>query len=95
MLSGKWSGSGGFLYAEGTRRAEKNIGDLFNEIKMIPNINNCIILFDEILYCAFLDDFITLDDFKEISTYGDKLTRYLKECLEWVEYTNMDIIRVI
>lgn len=44
--------------------------------------NSYIILFDEILYCAFLDDFITLDDFKEISTYADKLTRYLRECLE-------------
>lgn len=41
-----------------------------------------IILFDEILYCAFLDDFITLDDFKELSKFADKLTRYLKECLE-------------
>ena len=41
-----------------------------------------IILFDEILYCAFLDDFITLDDFKELSKYADKLTRYLRECLE-------------
>lgn len=27
-------------------------------------------------------DFITLDDFKELSTYADKLTRYLRECLE-------------
>lgn len=25
---------------------------------------------------------ITLDDFKELSTYADKLTRYLRECLE-------------
>ena len=41
-----------------------------------------IILFDEILYCAFLDDFITLDGFKELSTFADKLTHYLKECLE-------------
>lgn len=44
--------------------------------------NSYIILFDEILYCAFLDDFITLDDFKELSKYADKLTRYLRECLE-------------
>lgn len=57
--------------------------------------NSYIILFDEILYCAFLDDFITLDDFKELSTHVDKLTRYLKECLEWVEYINTGIIRVI
>ena len=27
-------------------------------------------------------DFITLDDFKELSTYADKLTRYLRKCLE-------------
>ena len=49
-------------------------------------INNIDIDYDgiqlEVLYCAFLDDFITLDDFKELSTYGDKLTRYLRECLE-------------
>ena len=41
-----------------------------------------IILFYEILYSAFLDDFITLDDFKELSKYADKLSYYLKECLE-------------
>ena len=39
-------------------------------------------LFGEILHCAFLDDFITLDDFRELSIYADKLTCYLKECLE-------------
>lgn len=38
-------------------------------------------IIDEILYCAFLDGSITLDDFKELSTYADKLTRYLRECL--------------
>lgn len=38
--------------------------------------NSYIILFDEILYCAFLDDF------KELSKYADKLSYYLKECLE-------------
>lgn len=27
-------------------------------------------------------DFITLDGFKELSKYADKLTRYLMECLE-------------
>lgn len=32
--------------------------------------------------CAFLDDFITLDDFKELSKYADKLSYYLEECLE-------------
>ena len=44
--------------------------------------NSYIMLFDEILYCAFLDDFITRDDFTELSTYADKLIRYLRECLE-------------
>lgn len=44
--------------------------------------NSYIILFDEILYCAFLDDFITLDEFKELSKYADKLSYYLRECLE-------------
>ena len=44
--------------------------------------NSYVILFHEILYCAFLDDCITLDDFKELSKYADKLIRYLKECLE-------------
>lgn len=38
--------------------------------------NSYVILFDEILYCAFLDDF------KELSKYADKLSYYLKECLE-------------
>lgn len=33
-------------------------------------------------YIILFDDFITLDDFKELSTYADKLTRYLRECLE-------------
>lgn len=32
--------------------------------------------------CAFLDDSIRLDDFKELSKYADKLSYYLKECLE-------------
>ena len=27
-------------------------------------------------------DFITLDDFKELSKYADKLIHYLRECLE-------------
>lgn len=44
--------------------------------------NSYINLFNEILYCAFLDDFITLDDFKELTKYADKITRYLRECLE-------------
>lgn len=55
---------------------------LYYGLKLEVLCNSYIILFDEILYCAFLDDFITLDVFKELSTYGDKLTRYLKECLE-------------
>ena len=56
--------------------------------------NSYIILFDEILYCAFLDDFITLDDFKELSKDVDKLSYYLKECLEWVEFINIHTIQV-
>ena len=67
---------------------------LYYGLKLEVLCNSYIILFDEILYCAFLDDFITLDDFKELSTYADKLTRYLRECLEWVESINTDIIRV-
>lgn len=31
---------------------------------------------------VIVNDFITLGDFKELSIYADKLTRYLKECLE-------------
>ena len=55
---------------------------VFYGLKFEVLCNSYIILFDEILYCAFLDDFITLDDFKELSKFADKLTRYLKECLE-------------
>lgn len=55
---------------------------MYYGLKLEVLCNSYIILFDEILYRAFLDDFITLDDFKELSTYVDKLTRYLKECLE-------------
>jgi hypothetical protein len=33
-------------------------------------------------YIILFDDFITLDDFKELSKYADKLSYYLKECLE-------------
>lgn len=32
--------------------------------------------------CAMLALYKSGVDFKEISTYADKLTRYLKECLE-------------
>lgn len=55
---------------------------LYYGLKLEVLCNSYVILFDEILYCAFLDDFITLDDFKELSTYADKLTRYLRECSE-------------
>lgn len=55
---------------------------MFYGLKFEDLCDSYIILFDEILYCAFLDDFITLDDFKELSTYVDKLTRYLRKCLE-------------
>ena len=68
---------------------------MYYGLKLEVLCNSYIILFDEILYCAFLDDFITLDDFKELSTYADKLTRYLRECLEWVEFISTVIIRAI
>jgi hypothetical protein len=55
---------------------------MYYGLKLEVLCNSYIILFDEILYCAFLDDFITLDDFKELTKYADKLTRYLRECLE-------------
>lgn len=44
--------------------------------------NSYINLIYEIVHCAFLDGFITIDDFKELSKYADKLISYLKECLE-------------
>lgn len=55
---------------------------MFYGLKFEVLCNSYIILLDEILYSTFLDDFITLNDFKELSTYADKLTRYLRECLE-------------
>lgn len=55
---------------------------MFYGLKFEGLCNSYIILFDEILYCAFLDDFITLEGFNELLTYADKLTRYLRECLE-------------
>lgn len=61
---------------------------LYYGLKLEVLCNSYIILFDEILCCAFLDDF------KELSIYTDKLTRYLRECLEWVEFINIRIIQV-
>lgn len=36
----------------------------------------------EVCGSVLLDGFITLDDFKELSTYADKLIRYLRGCLK-------------
>ena len=55
---------------------------LYYGLKLEVLCNSYIILLNEILYCAFLDDFITIDEFEELSKYADKLIRYLKECLE-------------
>lgn len=55
-------------------QTQKNIGDLFNEIKMIPNINSCIILFDEIDAIAL--DRINSNDLREM---GRVTTAFLKE----------------
>ena len=55
-------------------QTQKNIGDLFNEIKMIPNINNCIILFDEIDAIAL--DRINSNDLREMGRFT---TAFLKE----------------
>lgn len=44
--------------------------------------NAYINLFDEVIYCAYRDDFITLDGYDELVSYAYMLTRYLKECLE-------------
>ncbi len=55
-------------------QTQKNIGELFNEIKMIPNINNCLILFDEIDAIAL--DRINSNDLREM---GRVTTAFLKE----------------
>lgn len=55
-------------------QTQKNIGELFNEIKMIPNINNCIILFDEIDAIAL--DRINTNDLREM---GRVTSAFLKE----------------
>lgn len=44
--------------------------------------NAYINLIDEVIMCAYKDDFITLDGYDELLAYADRLSRYLKECLE-------------
>lgn len=55
-------------------QTQKNISDLFNEIKMIPNINNSLILFDEIDAIAL--DRINSNDLREM---GRVTSAFLKE----------------
>lgn len=55
-------------------QTQKNISDLFNEIKMIPNINNSLILFDEIDAIAL--DRINAHDLREM---GRVTSAFLKE----------------
>lgn len=55
-------------------QTQKNISDLFNEIKMIPNINNSLILFDEIDAIAL--DRINSHDLREM---GRVTSAFLKE----------------
>ena len=55
-------------------QTQKNISELFNEIKMLPNINNCIILFDEIDAIAL--DRINSNDLREM---GRVTSAFLKE----------------
>lgn len=55
-------------------QTQKNISDLFNEIKMIPNINNSLILFDEIDAIAL--DRINSHDLREM---GRVTSTFLKE----------------
>ena len=43
---------------------------------------NYIKTLDIILLNGLRDDEVTFSDFEELSTYTDKLTRYLRECLE-------------
>ena len=44
--------------------------------------NEYINLIDEIIYCAFVDDFILPDDYDELLEYADRISNYLKECME-------------
>ena len=56
--------------------------NIYYGLKYETLCNSYINLIHEIVHCSFLDDFISLDDFKELSKYADKLIRYLKEYLE-------------
>ena len=44
--------------------------------------------------CAMLAIYRIGRDFEELSKYADKLSYYLRECLEWVEFTNIHTIQV-
>lgn len=59
------------------KKAQKYYGLKFETL-----CNAYINLIDEVIYCAYRDDFITLDGYDELVSYADRLTRYLKECLE-------------
>lgn len=61
-------------------QTQKNISELFNEIKMLPNINNCLILFDEIDAIAL--DRINSNDLREM---GRVTSAFLKELDELSE----------
>lgn len=55
---------------------------MYYGLKFETLCNAYINLIDEVIYCAYTDDFITLDGYNELLKYADKLTRYLKGCLE-------------
>lgn len=39
-------------------------------------------LIDEIIYCAFIDDFVLPGDYDELLEYADRISKYLKELVE-------------
>lgn len=45
-------------------------------------VNEYFELYDILLLCAIRDDFITAGHYNELLDYVDKLSNYLKECLE-------------
>lgn len=51
-------------------------------LKLGALFNAYINLIAEVIYCAWLDDFITLGDYNELLNYGDRLINYIKECLK-------------
>lgn len=54
----------------------------YYNLKFETLCNAYINLIDEVIYCAYIDDFITLDGYDELVSYADRLTSYLRECLE-------------